>query len=75
MAVTGTDVPIVHIHIPHNQEFWIEKFGKNIARDKRTIEPLQRLGWQTFVIWECEVKKDTSKIADALAKVINRITQ
>jgi DNA mismatch endonuclease (patch repair protein) len=33
---------------------WAEKFAANIKRDKRTRRALERAGWDTLVIWECE---------------------
>jgi DNA mismatch endonuclease (patch repair protein) len=54
----------------HNQTYWIQKFNKTTARDKRTQEQLKELGWRTFVIWECEIKKDADKIAENLASEI-----
>jgi len=35
--------------------FWKEKLAANVARDKRNIGALQKLGWRVLVIWECEV--------------------
>lgn len=38
-----------------NTDFWVEKFGRNVARDARTREQLEELGWKVFVAWECEL--------------------
>lgn len=38
-----------------NTPFWVEKFGKNTARDKRNIEALQASGWRVCIAWECEL--------------------
>jgi len=38
-------------------EFWQDKFDKNIQRDKKNIEQLQKLGWKVVVIWECQTKE------------------
>ena len=40
-----------------NQEFWEEKFKRNVERDKREQAELKKLGWKVIVIWECEVEK------------------
>ncbi|WP_122429750.1 very short patch repair endonuclease [Pseudomonas viridiflava] len=37
-------------------EFWIEKIGKNQARDLVQISALQALGWRVLVIWECAIR-------------------
>jgi len=39
------------------QDFWNEKFNKNISRDLVKNEQLSLLGWHVLVIWECELKK------------------
>ena len=44
-----------------NQEYWKIKIQKNIARDKRNIDELQKMGWRVIVIWECQTK-NTEKI-------------
>ena len=41
-----------------NTEFWQKKFAENVARDKRTEQELKALGWNVFVVWECEVEKN-----------------
>lgn len=44
-----------------NTEFWILKFSRNIERDKRIREELNKQGIKELVIWECAVnqmKKD-----------------
>ncbi len=38
------------------QEFWQEKFSKNVERDERKILQLQQAGWNVEIIWECETK-------------------
>ncbi|MBT0651952.1 very short patch repair endonuclease [Geomobilimonas luticola] len=35
-------------------EFWVEKFSKNVERDRRKILQLQQAGWNVEIIWECE---------------------
>ncbi len=41
-----------------NVEFWLEKFKRNVERDRNTEKQLKELGWHLIVIWECELKKD-----------------
>lgn len=45
----------------HNREYWMRKIAGNAARDKRTLADLQKLGWKTHVVWECELK-DPSRL-------------
>lgn len=39
-----------------NTGYWSEKLARNVARDLRNAEELERLGWRVVVIWECETK-------------------
>lgn len=38
--------------------FWTAKFEKNVARDRRSVEALRKLGWRVLVIWECETQQE-----------------
>lgn len=40
-----------------------------MARDERTLADLQKLGWQTHVVWECELK-DSSKLKNDLQRFL-----
>ncbi|MDT6919024.1 very short patch repair endonuclease [Pseudomonas atacamensis] len=37
-------------------DFWLPKLEGNRDRDKRTLHQLKSLGWESLVIWECELK-------------------
>ena len=39
-----------------NTEFWKNKIGGNIERDKRNFFELKKQGWKIIVIWQCEIK-------------------
>lgn len=39
-----------------NREFWQKKLSDNVERDRRNYEALHQIGWQTLVVWECEIK-------------------
>ena len=45
-----------------NKEFWLEKFNKNIKRDRETIKTLKKDNWMVIVVWECEVKALESNV-------------
>ena len=51
-------------------EFWMEKFAKNVANDKKHSEQLQEMGWHVIVIWECELENDFEGI---MKKVVQKI--
>ena len=40
-----------------NKEFWLEKFNKNIKRDRENIKTLNKDNWTVIVVWECEIKE------------------
>lgn len=40
-----------------NTAFWLDKIGKNKARDARDEAALNVAGWKVVTIWECELKK------------------
>jgi DNA mismatch endonuclease (patch repair protein) len=42
-------------------EFWLEKIGKNQARDELQVAALCALGWRVLVIWECAVRSMKKK--------------
>ena len=37
-------------------EFWLEKIGKNVARDQRDMAELHSLGWRVLIVWECALR-------------------
>lgn len=39
-------------------EFWQEKFAKNVARDRKAVAELERLGWRVLIVWECELRDE-----------------
>ena len=43
--------------------FWLDKIGKNVARDARDREQLQALGWRVLIVWECALR-GREKLAD-----------
>lgn len=38
-------------------DFWLEKFERNVANDKRHVQQLEELGWKVITLWECELRK------------------
>lgn len=37
-------------------EFWETKFEMNVKRDLEVSTILQKLGWRTVIVWECEIR-------------------
>ena len=51
-----------------NTQFWIDKFDRNVARDKRVRSELEAAGWRVIVSWDCEL--DTpAKAADTAERL------
>ena len=40
------------------QEYWQDKFARNVERDERNTRQLAEDGWQIFIAWECEIDTD-----------------
>ena len=53
-------------------EWWTEKLRRNQARDQRVREKLRAMGWQTMVIWECQLKPD---VCEATLEEVVRLLQ
>jgi len=45
-----------------NVEYWQDKITANIKRDKSNQDDLAKLGWQSLVVWECDIKRDISGV-------------
>jgi DNA mismatch endonuclease (patch repair protein) len=39
-----------------NAEFWAAKRNRTRERDHQNVEALRELGWETIVLWECELR-------------------
>lgn len=53
-----------------NQEFWDDKFRRNVDRDAKAIQTLEAGGWEVLVVWECETK-DTASLRSTLASFLD----
>lgn len=54
-----------------NTDFWLEKIGRNKARDLQDEASLTASGWKVITIWECELKKGIC--AETLSKLEREI--
>jgi DNA mismatch endonuclease (patch repair protein) len=48
-----------------NTEYWLPKLSRNVKRDQEAKRELAKLGWLTFVIWECELDEFDKTIRKA----------
>ena len=53
-----------------NREYWLGKVARNRQRDAKNIARLETEGWQSLVLWECELK-DESQLAQRLAAFLS----
>lgn len=56
-----------------NTDFWLQKFDRNLANDKKHYEQLEAMGWNVIVIWQCELKK--SCFETTMQRVMNELTE
>lgn len=42
-----------------NSEFWSNKLKQNVDRQKQVVIALKKLGWNTFILWECNINKSS----------------
>lgn len=40
------------------QEFWKDKFARNVERDAHNEKALRALGWKVLTVWECEARSE-----------------
>lgn len=56
-------------------EYWLQKIEGNRQRDAANDARLHALGWRTFVVWECEVRKRPAGLPRRLTKFLGvRVT-
>jgi len=44
-------------------EYWLPKISGNRSRDQKNIRALRKLGWNTLIIWECQLSQFDAVIA------------
>ena len=51
-----------------NAELWAAKMHRNRERDQRSTQLAKDLGWTVVRVWECEVRKGSSVVADQVLR-------
>lgn len=51
-------------------DYWIPKLKSNVDRDRRSIVALAAMGWESLVIWECEVERHPEVVTKRLAEFL-----
>ena len=45
-------------HTPKsNIEYWQPKLQRNMVRDLKNLKALSEAGWETLIVWECEIER------------------
>lgn len=52
-------------------DYWVPKLEANRKRDARNRKALKRLGWNSLVVWECELT-DPKRLSTRLSKFLGR---
>ncbi|MGR0188367.1 very short patch repair endonuclease [Azospirillum aestuarii] len=52
-----------------NSTYWTAKVEANRERDLRKLEELRRMGWQSLVVWQCELR-DPKAAFDRIAEFL-----
>lgn len=55
-----------------NRDYWNAKIDRNIERDARCIDELQRRGWRVWVVWSCDLIAGVNALVDDLSRLRNR---
>lgn len=49
-------------------DFWLEKIGKNVERDRRDSALLREQGWRVLIVWECALRGRQKLANDSLCE-------
>jgi DNA mismatch endonuclease (patch repair protein) len=53
-----------------NRSYWGPKMRKNLARDRRNLKLLQRLGFKVLIVWECELRANAERVCRKIKKFL-----
>ena len=53
-----------------NTEFWNIKLTRNQERDLRKVADLEKIGWTSLTLWECQMKNINEIVASIKSKLI-----
>lgn len=61
----GRSIPVTR------KKFWQQKFVRTLERDKKNKRELKKLGWDIFVVWECQIK-DIEKLKKKISEFLEK---
>ncbi|MGO4449082.1 very short patch repair endonuclease [Phyllobacterium sp. TAF24] len=50
-------------------DFWRAKLNRNVERDLRNVEDLEKLGYRVLIIWECEIR-DIAMLRERIGDIL-----
>lgn len=68
----GRDWEHTQHRIQSNRDFWFAKIQRNMERDRRVDDRLNKMGWQVIRIWEGDVRKSPSASADLVEAALRQ---
>jgi len=54
-----------------NVDYWESKLRRNIERDVTHMRDLARMGWNTMVVWECEILRDVEESTERVIRELS----
>ena len=52
------------------KDYWLDKFARNVSRDRKAKVALKAWGWRVLVVWECQTK-DAAKLQVRLRRYLS----
>ena len=52
-----------------NVEYWTSKIDRNVTRDQMNRRNLEALGWESVIIWECNLEPMTNALIERLVSL------
>lgn len=50
------------VYPKNRRRFWRLKIDGTVARDKKVVRSLRKLGWRVITLWECQIEARTSQL-------------
>jgi DNA mismatch endonuclease (patch repair protein) len=66
------ELRIAKLAAGHNAPYWVAKIRRNVERDRRQTEVLERAGWLVVRIWEGDILRDLDKQVAAVIDALGR---
>lgn len=66
----GKDYPHGRNIPKENNDYWVKKIERNIARDKEVNKTLRKEGWTVIRIWSKDLKKNLSEHVERIWNIV-----